>query len=60
MGQVRCDLESPAGAFMSQKSGNSKWKSVGLDFQSERTRLNFNQVSHKRGSQSKTMKVIAC
>lgn len=57
--QVSSDLESPGGAFMSHRPGNSKWKSVGLDFQAESTGLDFNQVSQRRGLQSKARKVIA-
>lgn len=57
--QAKHDLESSADAFVLPRSGNSKWKPVGLDFQAEKTRLIFNQVGRRRGLLSKAMKVTA-
>lgn len=49
MKEVKHNLKSPVGPFVSSRLGNSKRKPVGLDFQTEKTTSIFNQgESEKR------------
>lgn len=41
--QAKQGLENSVDAFVLPRSGNSKWKPVGLDFQAKKIRLMFQQ-----------------